>query len=353
MNIPYFWKKFSNMRLTQFMNDKWVLIIGIPFIGIIMPLIFNRFSFDFLFSEGYRNTLFSLATTVAIWLGIRKIVIFLWEKYPWEKYPARHLIYEILMVTSYTMFIGFLSYLIAFYTDFVDLDPDMAITISVAITLLVTYLITCIHEAWFFFTQWNISLVKAQALEKENIQSQYEVLKGQINPHFLFNTLNTLTNLIEESPKTAVGYVEKTADFMRNLLAMKDKEIITLKEELKIIDTFYHLQKERFGENLKMNISVSDQLHNKKLPPLSVQMLVENAIKHNIISSDKPLTIEITGNPEGKLIISNNLQRKPADGKASGIGLQNIRNRFRFFTDQKVEITETVDSFKVKLPLLS
>lgn len=353
MDIPYFWKKFSNMRLTQFMNDKWVLIIGIPLIGIVMPLIFNRFSFEFLFSEGYRNTLFSMATTVAIWLGIRKIVIFLWEKYPWEKYPARHLIYEILMVTTYTLIIGFLSYLTAYYTRFVDLDPDMPITISVAITLLVTYLITCIHEAWFFYTQWNISLVKAQTLEKENIQSQYEVLKGQINPHFLFNTLNTLTNLIEESPKTAVGYVEKTADFMRNLLAMKDKEIITLAEELKIIDTFYHLQKERFGKNLQMNITIPAELQDKKLPPLSVQMLVENAIKHNIISSDKPLTIEITANREGKLIISNKLQRKPADGKASGIGLQNIRNRFRFFTDQKVEIVEIADSFEVKLPLIS
>ena len=335
------------------MEDKWILLIGIPFVGIIMPLVFNRFSFSFLFSEGYRNMVLSIGTTLAIWLGIRKVVIFLWQRYPWEIYPFKHLVYEIIIVTIYTAFIGWLNFYIVKNTNFIEYDPLINVPLAYGITLLITYLITCLHEAWFFYSQWNISLVKAQALEKENIQSQYEILKGQINPHFLFNTLNTLTTLIEESPETAVSYVERTADFMRNLLGMKDKEIISLKEELKIIDTFYHLQKERFGENLKMNISVSAHLLDKKLPPLSIQMLVENAIKHNIISSDKPLIIGISGNMEGRLVISNNLQKKPIEGKTSGIGLQNISNRFRFFTDQKVESTENFDSFEVKLPLLS
>ncbi len=338
--------------MRKFMNDRWILIIGIPLVGIVIPLIFNRFSFEFLFSEGYRNMLMSIATTIAIWLGIRKIVIFLWEKYPWEQNPAKHLIYEILMVSGYTMVIGALSYAIAMYTNFIYLDPDMAIGVSVVTTLLITYLITCIHEAWFFFTQWNISLVKTQALEKENIQSQYETLKSQINPHFLFNTLNTLATLIEENPKVAVNYVGKTSDFLRSILSMKDKEVISVQEEIDIIKTFYHLQKQRFGENLLLDIQLSPASLHQKIPPLALQMLVENAIKHNVISSEKPLKIIIADHQRGMIAINNNLQKKKQENLSNGIGLQNIRKRYQFLSESNIEIIESDDNFEVRLPLL-
>ncbi|MFW5687604.1 MAG: sensor histidine kinase [Bacteroidota bacterium] len=338
--------------MFRFLNDKWLLIIGIPFLGLVMPLVFNKFSLDFLLSEGYRNAVMSTLTTISIWLGVRGIVIFLWNRYPWEKYPAKHLIYEIVMVTAYTSVIGYLSYVIARYTNFVELDPEMSVTISAAITLIVTYLITCIHEAWFFYTQWNVSLVKAQALEKENIQSQYETLKSQINPHFLFNTLNTLTTLIEEDSQTAVNYVGKTSDFLRSILSMKDREVISLQDEIKIIETFYHLQKERFGENLRLQINLSPRALEKNIPPLSLQMLVENAIKHNVISAEKPLTIVIDEKPNGTIEISNNLQKKKQEHLSNGIGLQNIRRRYQFLSDKKIDVREDQNTFSVALPLL-
>ncbi|MFW5707200.1 MAG: sensor histidine kinase [Bacteroidota bacterium] len=338
--------------MFRFLNDKWLLIIGIPFLGLVMPLVFNKFSLDFLLSEGYRNAVMSTLTTISIWLGVRGIVIFLWNRYPWEKYPAKHLIYEIVMVTAYTSVIGYLSYVIARYTNFVELDPEMSVTISAAITLIVTYLITCIHEAWFFYTQWNVSLVKAQALEKENIQSQYETLKSQINPHFLFNTLNTLTTLIEEDSQTAVNYVGKTSDFLRSILSMKDREVISLQDEIKIIETFYHLQKERFGENLRLQINLSPRALEKNIPPLSLQMLVENAIKHNVISAEKPLTIVIDEKPNGTIEISNNLQKKKQEHLSNGIGLQNIRRRYHFLSDKKIDVREDQNTFSVALPLL-
>ncbi len=334
------------------MNDKWILILGIPLVGIIIPLIFNRFCFSFLFSEGYRNMLMSLSTTIAIWLGIRKIVIFLWHKYPWEQNPTKHLIFEILMVSGYTLIIGVISYMVARYTAFVELDSDMSLSISIAITLLITFLITCLHEAWFFYSQWNISLIKTQILEKENIQSQYQTLKNQINPHFLFNTLNTLTTLIEENPGIAVNYVEKTADFLRSILEMKDKEVISLKEEIHIIETFYSLQKERFGDNLKLTISLQNDLLKMKIPPLALQMLVENAIKHNIISQNQPLLITIESGNGNFIHVRNNLQKKGQINYSSGIGLQNIQNRYNFLSDKKVEVLETTKVFEVILPLL-
>jgi len=340
------------MRLTQFMNDKWLLIIGIPLIAILIPLLFTGFNFEFLLNEGFRRFFLSIATTLAIWLGVRQIVIFLWKKYPWEKNPWKHLIYEVISVTLYTTIIGYLSYIVYAYTDFVNFDEGFEILPSIAITYLITFLITCIHEAWFFYTQWNISLVKAQVLEKENIQSQYETLKSQINPHFLFNTLNTLTTLIEENSQTAVKYVDMTSDFLRRLLNMKDKEVITLHEEREIIETFFHLQKYRFGENLTLSISIPEEAGKMKIPPLSLQMLLENAIKHNIITSEKPLAISIEVSDDKNVIVKNNLQKKNQTPASSGIGLQNIRNRYAFFSDKKVNVIETTDTFEVHLPLL-
>jgi two-component system, LytTR family, sensor kinase len=335
------------------MKDKWLLILGIPFVGIVMPLIFNNFSLDFLMSEGYRNVIMSTSTTIVIWLGIRKIVIVLWKIFPWEKNPLKHLIWEIVLVFSYTMLVGFINYLIYVHTNFVEFDEDLDLNISISITLLVTFFITSLHEAWFFYKQWNISLVKTQMLEKENVISQYETLKSQINPHFLFNTLNTLTILIEESPKIAVGYVEKTADFLRSILSMKDREVISLQDEIQIIETFYQLQKERFGNNLDLEINLSPESLSKNIPPLALQMLVENAIKHNVVSIENPLTITINSASDNDfIIIKNNLQPKKQPNPTSGIGLQNIQNRYSFLSNHAIEISETEDEFVVKLPLL-
>ncbi len=334
------------------MRDKWILILGIPILGFLMPMIFNKFSIDFLFNEGYRNTVMSIATTIAIWLGIRSIVIYLWHHYPWEKNPIKHLIYEIILVFSYTMLIGFLNYIIYQYTSFVEMEENLDLGISITITLLITFFITSLHEAWFFFNQWNISLVKAQTLEKENIISQYETLKTQINPHFLFNTLNTITILIEESPQMAVKYVGKTADFLRGILSMKDKEVIKLEEEMGMIETFFDLQKERYGQNLHVDIKLSPASLLKNIPPLALQMLIENAIKHNIISAEKPLYIQISDEDARVLSVSNNLQKKKQENLSNGIGLQNIQKRYSFLSDSKIEIIENEQVFKVTLPLL-
>lgn len=334
------------------MDDKWVLLIGIPFVGFVVPLVFSGFSLEFIFSEGYRNMIVSVFTTLAIWLGVRWIVVYLWEKYPWEKNPWKHLIYEIAMVFGYTVIIGVLNFMLYVYTPFLEVSANLNMTLSVFITLLITFFITSLHEAWFFYNQWNISLVKAQELEKENIISQYETLKTQVNPHFLFNTLNTLTTLIEEDPPKAVNYVGQTAGFLRSVLGMKDKELIPVKEELELIAMFYKLQKERFGENIMLETDISEQKLKLQVPPLALQMLMENAIKHNIITAEKPLHIKIGEIGHNRIFVSNNLQRKISHGSSSGIGLINIKKRYRFFTGNQVEILESANSFEVRMPLI-
>ncbi len=339
-------------NIPSHFNDRYVLIIGIPVVVIVTFLTFSGENSIFEMNNDLKIILYNLLTTVIIWLGVRKIVIVLWQKFPWEKYPMKHLLWEIILVFTYVMLVGVIGYVFIIYSGFVQLKNNPPVIMSVVITLLITYLITSIHEGWFFFHQWNVSLMKAKILEKENLESHYETLKNQINPHFLFNTLNTLTNLIEEQPSTAVNYVGMTANYLRTILSLKDKQLITLQEEIDLIRNFYHLQKERFGDSLKIEIDIPEKFTNSQIPPLSIQMLVENAIKHNVISSEKPLLIRIFAVNPFTVTVSNNLQKKKQYVPSSGIGLQNIKNRYSYLTDRKIQIVEQDGRFSVDIPLL-
>ncbi len=339
-------------RPARILQDKYVLLLGIPVVSLVMYLLFGKFIGVFFSSSVFRMLLHNVLMTFLIWMGVRQIVIVLWKKFPWEKHPFKHLFWEIGLVAFYVMLISSLSYWFLIIAQPVDQGFEVSATVSLGITLIVTYLITSVHEAWFFYTQWNISLYKAKNLEKENLQSQYETLKSQINPHFLFNTLNTITNLIEEEPEVAVRYVSKTADFLRTILSLKDKEVIRVEEEIHLIKDFYDLQMQRFGDNLKLLIDVKKENLSKKIPPLALQMLFENAIKHNIISIEKPLIITIKDHGLDYLEIRNNLQKKTVFAQSNGIGLNNIENRYGFLSDKRIEIIQNEAFFSVRLPLL-
>ncbi len=194
-------------------------------------------------------------------------------------------------------------------------------------------------------------LKKTERLEKDKVMFQFETLKNQVNPHFLFNSFNTLINIIEDDQAAAVEYVEKLSDFFRDILVYREKDTITLREELVLIQNYYFLQQKRYGANLKMQIKVPETDQELLIPPLTLQLLVENAIKHNVVSRDKPLTIEIFTEPNQCLVVRNNLQKKKLPETSTGIGLTNIRNRYAILSKRPVEITENETSFEVKIPL--
>jgi hypothetical protein len=178
-------------------NDRIILLIGIPVIAITGVLVLGRG----IIREHELSILVTIfgstLSTLVIWLGVRKIVIYLWDKYPWEKDPVRHLLIEIAAIITYTMMAG--VFLSLFWQYF---NPDYIRTgdlgMNIFFSLVITFFITSLHEGWFFFQQWKKTLVLSEKLSKENIQSQFETLKSQISPHFLFNNLNTLASLIEE-----------------------------------------------------------------------------------------------------------------------------------------------------------
>ena len=189
-------------------------------------------------------------------------------------------------------------------------------------------------------------------LKKEAIEFQFEMLKSQVNPHFLFNSFNTLIAIIEEDQKTAVSYVEKLSEFFRSIVAYRDKDLIPLREEISLLNNYFFLQKKRYGQHLSLNIKIDDySLSAMQIPPLTLQLLAENAIKHNAVSKESPMEIEIF-TESSNIIVQNNMNPKLLSEKSSGMGLQNITNRFKLLTDETVEIKNDGKTFSVKIPLI-
>lgn len=187
--------------------------------------------------------------------------------------------------------------------------------------------------------------------ERENLLFQFQTLRSQVNPHFLFNSFSTLMSVIDEDKDLAIEYVQKLSQFFRNILEYRDKDLITLAEELKLIETYRYLQQQRYGDNFRMDISISQEHMLSLIPPLTLQMLVENAIKHNIISAEKPLHVTIYSDGL-HLFIKNNLQLKKVVESSTGIGLVNIRNRYKLLGHEGMLIQESLSDFIIQLPII-
>ncbi|MEZ5084483.1 MAG: two-component regulator propeller domain-containing protein [Bacteroidales bacterium] len=194
---------------------------------------------------------------------------------------------------------------------------------------------------------------KQEEIIQERIRFQFENLKSQINPHFLFNNFSTLVALIETDSKKAVEYVEELSILFRNVLEYKDQDLIRFSEELTIARNYLNIQQKRFGDSLIIETKKSPDFEKILIPPLTLQLIVENAIKHNIVSKEKPLTIKIYSDPEKKCIfVENNLQSKKENVASTGIGINNIVNRYKLLSDKQVEIKKSGTHFIVGLPYI-
>lgn len=187
-------------------------------------------------------------------------------------------------------------------------------------------------------------------LKKEKILSQFEVLKSQINPHFLFNSFNTVISLIEDEPKQAIQYMELLSDFYRDILIYREKDIIPISEEITLVKNYIALHKERFGENLQLKVDT--EINGGYIAPLTLQLLVENAIKHNTISTAKPLVVSIDKVGEEYIVVSNNLQRKYSKEASTGFGLNSIKKRYGLLVNKEIKVEENMQQYKVAIPII-
>ena len=215
----------------------------------------------------------------------------------------------------------------------------------------ITVVATTILNSRRFLLEWRKSAIEAERFKNEYLASQYQSLKDQMNPHFLFNSLNTLTYLVYENQDQAAQFIKKLSEVYRYVLDTRNQEVVSLNEELSLVRAYTFLQKIRFGDALQVEITISDESA-FQVPPLALQMLLENAIKHNELSEERPLQIAISLEGEGYLVVKNNRQPKEIREASSGIGLANIRSRYAYLSEAKVVVNDAPPHFTVKLPLL-
>lgn len=299
----------------------------------------------------FRNCLFSLGIGYPAMKGMMFITNTLEKKLPWLKNPVKRLIYQVLALTLFSgliMSLGF--YLWIRLTEGLSIASAInEIIPALKVVYIFMFLSLLLGNTVLFFKNWKEATVQQEELKRAHLALQYQSLKDQVRPHFLFNSLSSLVTLINTDAEKATHFVHKLSDVYRYVLEQRENELVPLQEELKFLEDYIYLQKIRFGENLQVEIQL--ELDLKRLViPLSLQMLVENAIKHNEVSIDHPLLIEILSTGQNHIIIKNSLQKKQVSEQSLGMGLNNLKKRLAFFSDEALQIIEEKEAFIVKIP---
>lgn len=220
------------------------------------------------------------------------------------------------------------------------------------VTIIITFFVTLAFHAFYFYKAYQENKVNQQKIIAGNASAQFESLKNQIDPHFLFNSLNVLSSLIEEDPIAAQKFTTSLSKVYRYVLEQKDKELVSVAEEIAFAKTYMNLLLMRFENSITFEIPEKISNDEAKVVPLSLQLLLENCIKHNVVSENKPLHIKISVE-KGMLVVSNNLQKKEVLTDRKGVGLENIVNRYGILTHRKVVVDASESEFKISMPILT
>lgn len=232
------------------------------------------------------------------------------------------------------------------------------------LTLVFTYIYSLVNFSIFSYNQYAVVHIEKLRIDRDQLKLQFEALKNQLSPHFLFNSLNTISSLIYKDIKLSENYIRKLAVTYQYILNTDDQRLIRLDREIEMVQAYYFMQKIKYEDCINMDVNLSPSLNSTMIPPLSVQMLIENALKHNLINEEKQLKIEIYDEdqkyivvrnnfiPKPELLkIGNNLVDRPKNGDSHKIGLTNIRKRYMYFANKNIEVVFD-DYFTVKLPVI-
>ena len=341
------------MRVPIYTRKDWLIISVMlpPVIVVINYLIFgNRYFTD--------TTLIVWASFISLTAGLLSwmvqiiVAIRLQKKYPGYHQTIRRLFCSVLLyfiITTATISLVFWLY---------DQVPYFHYTLNtthlfwaLVTGLLADILAASFHEVAAFHERWKKVAVEAEQLKMENLQTQLDSLKAQVNPHFLFNSLNSLSSLITEDAMKAEKFLDELSKVYRYLLRTNVDDLTTLAEELQFLFSYYHLLKIRYGESLFIQVAIDDRYREFLLPPLTIQLLVENAVKHNLMMKSLPLKICIKTD-NGRLVVTNNLQRKVRKVTSNRVGLNNITRKYKLLKQEDILVTEDNGEFSVFIPLI-
>ncbi len=320
---------FNPSAIWSHIRDLIVVVI----IGNTVSFLFSGNLINF-WEQVWINSVYSLFIGGTLWKGNQFIGWLIDRKIDNARHPYKTLRWSLGLMFVYSL----IAIIIVNYIWFVvmyDWSVNRLFTRglpTMVIELAITIVITSIYFSIGFFRSWRDSAVNEERLEKESIRLQYNALKNQVNPHFLFNSLNTLTTLVYKDPDLSAKFIKQLSEVYRYVLEHKDSELVPIEEELAFCDRYIYLQKIRHGENLvvEKNLTLN---HDFKVVPLSLQLLIENAIKHNEVSDEHPLHIKINSGQQYIEVI-NNLQPRKTIPDSGGIGLETLRKRYAFLSDQ-------------------
>ena len=345
-------KKEKRIQYLGF-DDRWFATVGVIILSLSIVFVFNPASVPLTPVELIATTVVSLFFSTCDWLINRSILIRLRKRYPRLKDSVKRITFLFIATLVTVISVDFLGVsLISLLAENVSYDFQERAR-SLVVVIFLTTMVMAIYEAVYFFVLLKKSVREEEQAKQAIIQAQLDVLQNQAQPHFFFNTLNTLRDIIDQNPKEdAMQFVDKLSDMYRFLLESGNTNLISLRDELKFAKAYIHVQSERFGENLKLLWSIPKTLEDRLIAPMSLQLLLENAIKHNVISRAKPLEINVTI-ADDCLVVTNKIQKKSTQLPSTKMGLKNIEKRYALISHRSIEVANEEDLFSVSLPLLN
>lgn len=309
---------------------------------------------NFSWQIGVISFVFTFLVALSITAVDHLLVNWFQVKFPWQKDNVKRITIEF-VITSITsaiiITIIYFIFLFSYYGEVCAGPLEVELMDHIAIAIMINLIMLGIAETNFMVKQWKESIVQQEKLKRENAESKYQALNNQVNPHFLFNSLNTLTSLIVQSQKQSLEFVHRFSAVYRYVLDTSDKTVVEVKEELQFVQSYLYLQEARHGNNLKAFIDIQSEDLNKLIPPLSMQLLIENAIKHNEISNSHPIHLQIY-TKDKSLFIENNYQPRKEKQNDTGRGLKNLEERYAYLCEEKPFFGIKGEKFIAKIPML-
>jgi hypothetical protein len=335
------------------MNDRRFLLYGIPIVVVLALVPRGLFSLS-LWPELPIAFAFSLTFTLALWLGSRQLWQLLLLRWPDVADTNRRLWWLAATGVAYTLATTLLlgGIIVGLGGGHLSMNQELR---EIGLNLVATFIVLLLYESQHFFEQWKVNLRRADHLAQARTQAQLDALAQQLDPHFLFNSLNTLAALIDPENEAGQQYIEGLADVYRYVLLSRERPTVPLAEELAFVQTYVALQKVRFRENVQVSYDIPTPALAHQVAPLSVQLLVENALKHNEASQARPLRLHVTADAMATALRVENTWQPRTAGLApgTGTGLANVRQRYALLgAPAPVVVEQTAGIFAVTLPLL-
>lgn len=343
----------KNVKKHLGFDDTWLMVIGIPMSAIIIMLMV--FGMNVLMDHSKYCFVIAFAFTIVYWFAFRLVIIKYHQKYPGYEFNSSRLGYIFIRLLIVYLLVKYglgylLNLIVPDHVAFYNANKISPFVAEISEILMIS-LFFFVYEGIYYLNKSRLMQVEKNELQKITAEQKLNTLKNQVNPHFLFNSLNTVVTMIPDEPKLAIEFVQNLSKTYRNILEVRDEKLIPIKQELIALDSYIYLLKTRFQGKIQIYNHLDRHLLDKFILPLSLQILLENAVKHNITSKSKPLRIGIS-EEAGYIVVQNNLQKKEQQYNSTKMGLANIRSRYKLLVGEEILVEETEDAFTVKLPII-